>query len=73
MGGAASGPRFTRADIIQLPYYRGMACSMAQPPEPSETRVKMYEGFKKYMPRVADSEMTAQLESEMDQIAAGER
>jgi DNA topoisomerase-1 len=32
----------------------------------------MYEAFKKYVPRMATPEMTAQLEAEMDQIAAGE-
>jgi DNA topoisomerase-1 len=32
----------------------------------------MYEAFKKYVPAMATPEMTAQLESEMDQIAAGE-
>jgi len=31
----------------------------------------MYEAFKKYVPAMATPEMTAQLESEMDQIAAG--
>ncbi|MGZ5312245.1 MAG: DNA topoisomerase I [Solirubrobacterales bacterium] len=64
------GTKATRADIIQKLYYRGYV--HGNPPEPSETGIKMYEGFKKYVPRVADSEMTAQLESEMDQIAAGE-
>jgi DNA topoisomerase I len=64
------GTKATRADIIQKLYYRGYV--HGNPPEPSETGIKMYEGFKRYVPRVADSEMTAQLESEMDQIAAGE-
>ena len=64
------GTKATRADIIQKLYYRGYV--HGNPPEPSETGVKMYEGFKTYVPRVADSEMTAQLEAEMDQIAAGE-
>ena len=64
------GTKATRADIIQKLYYRGYV--HGNPPEPSETGVKMYEGFKTYVPRVADSEMTAQLESEMDQIAQGE-
>ena len=64
------GTKATRADIIQKLYYRGYV--HGNPPEPSETGVKMYEGFKTYVPRMADSEMTAQLESEMDQIAQGE-
>ncbi len=64
------GTKATRADIIQKLYYRGYV--HGNPPEPSETGVKMYEGFKTYVPRMADSEMTAQLEAEMDQIAAGE-
>jgi DNA topoisomerase I len=64
------GTKATRADIIQKLYYRGYV--HGNPPEPSETGIKMYEGFKTYVPRVADSEMTAQLESEMDQIAQGE-
>jgi DNA topoisomerase I len=64
------GTKATRADIIQKLYYRGYV--HGNPPEPSETGVKMYEGFKRYVPRVADSEMTAQLEAEMDQIADGE-
>jgi DNA topoisomerase-1 len=64
------GTKATRADIIQKLYYRGYV--HGNPPEPSETGVKMYEGFKTYVPRVADSEMTAQLEAEMDQIAQGE-
>ncbi len=64
------GTKATRADIIQKLYYRGYV--HGNPPEPSETGVKMYEGFKQYVPRMADSEMTAQLESEMDQIAQGQ-
>ena len=64
------GTKATRADIIQKLYYRGYV--HGNPPEPSETGIKMYEGFKKYVPRVADSEMTAHLEEEMDQIASGE-
>jgi DNA topoisomerase-1 len=64
------GTKATRADIIQKLYYRGYV--HGNPPEPSETGIKMYEGFKTYVPRVADSEMTAQLEAEMDGIAAGE-
>jgi DNA topoisomerase I len=64
------GTKATRADIIQKLYYRGYV--HGNPPEPSETGVKMYEGFKTYVPRMASSEMTAELEAEMDRIAAGE-
>ncbi|MDP9188170.1 MAG: DNA topoisomerase I [Actinomycetota bacterium] len=64
------GTKATRADIIQKLYYRGYV--HGNPPEPSETGVKMYEGFKTYVPRIASSEMTAELEAEMDRIAAGE-
>lgn len=64
------GTKATRADIIQKLYYRGYL--HGNPPEPSETGVKMYEGFKTYVPRIASSEMTAELEAEMDRIAAGE-
>ncbi len=64
------GTKATRADIIQKLYYRGYV--HGNPPEPSETGVTMYEGFKTYMPRIASSEMTAELEAEMDGIAAGE-
>ena len=64
------GTKATRADIIQKLYYRGYV--HGNPPEPSETGVKMYEGFKAYVPQVAGAEMTAKLEAEMDQIAQGE-
>ncbi|MFN2612457.1 MAG: DNA topoisomerase, partial [Solirubrobacterales bacterium] len=64
------GTKATRADIIQKLYYRGYV--HGNPPEPSETGVKMYEGFKTYVPRIASSEMTAEMEAEMDRIAAGE-
>ena len=64
------GTKATRADIIQKLYYRGYV--HGNPPEPSETGVKMYEGFKQYVPRVAGAEMTAELEAEMDRIAAGD-
>jgi len=64
------GTKATRADIIQKLYYRGYV--HGNPPEPSETGVKMYEGFKTYVPRVAGAEMTAELEAEMDRIAAGD-
>jgi DNA topoisomerase-1 len=64
------GTKATRADIIQKLYDRGYVYN--NPPIPSETGVAMYEAFKKYVPRMATPEMTAQLEEEMDRIAAGE-
>ena len=64
------GTKATRADIIQKLYYRGYV--HGDPPEPSETGVKMYEGFKKFVPRMATPDMTAEMEAEMDQIAKGE-
>ncbi len=64
------GTKATRADIIQKLYDRGYVYS--NPPIPSETGVAMYDAFKKYVPRMATAEMTAQLEAEMDQIAGGE-
>jgi DNA topoisomerase I len=64
------GTKATRADIIQKLYDRGYV--YANPPVPSETGIAMYEAFRKYVPRMATPEMTAQLEEEMDQIAAGE-
>jgi DNA topoisomerase I len=42
------------------------------PPEPSETGIAMYKAFNEYVPRMATPEMTAELEEDMDQIAAGE-
>jgi len=64
------GTKATRADIIQKLYDRGYVYS--NPPVPSETGVAMYDAFKKYVPRMATHEMTAQLEAEMDRIAGGE-
>ncbi len=64
------GTKATRADIIQKLYYRGYV--HGNPPEPSETGVKMYEGFKTYVPPIAGAEMTAEMEAEMDRIAKGE-
>jgi DNA topoisomerase I len=63
------GTKATRAEIIQKLYDRGYVYS--NPPVPSETGIAMYEAFKKYVPRMATHEMTAQLEEEMDRIAAG--
>ncbi len=63
------GTKATRAEIIQKLFDRGYVYN--NPPIPSETGVAMYEAFKQYVPRMATPEMTAQLEEEMDQIAAG--
>ena len=64
------GTKATRADIIQKLYDRGYVYS--NPPEPSETGIAMYKAFNEYVPRMATPEMTAELEQDMDQIAAGE-
>ena len=64
------GTKATRADIIQKLYDRGYVYS--NPPEPSETGIAMYKAFHEYVPRMATPEMTAELEHDMDQIAAGE-
>ena len=64
------GTKATRADIIQKLFDRGYVYS--NPPIPTETGIAMYEAFKKYVPAMATPEMTAQLEAEMDRIAAGE-
>src|SRR3954468_2183212 len=64
------GTKATRADIIQKLFDRGYVYS--NPPIPSETGIALYEAFKKYVPEMATPEMTAQLEAEMDRIAAGE-
>ncbi len=64
------GTKATRAEIIQKLYDRGYV--FANPPEPSETGIAMYKAFHEYVPRMATPEMTAELEADMDQIAAGE-
>jgi DNA topoisomerase-1 len=64
------GTKATRADIIQKLYDRGYVFS--NPPEPSETGIAMYKAFHEFVPRMATPEMTAELEEDMDQIAAGE-
>ncbi len=64
------GTKATRADIIQKLYDRGYVRN--NPPEPSETGLAMYEAFKRYVPRMATPEMTAELEADMDEIAAGD-
>ncbi|HMA26113.1 MAG TPA: DNA topoisomerase I [Solirubrobacterales bacterium] len=64
------GTKATRADIIQKLYDRGYV--FGNPPEPSETGIAMSKAFESYVPRMATPEMTAEMEAEMDQIAAGE-
>ncbi|MGN6274376.1 MAG: DNA topoisomerase I [Solirubrobacterales bacterium] len=64
------GTKATRADIIQKLFDRGYV--YGNPPVPTETGIALYEGFKNYVPAMATAEMTAQLEAEMDRIAAGE-
>ena len=64
------GTKATRADIIQKLYDRGYVYT--NPPEPSETGIAMYKAFNEYVPRMATPEMTAELERDMDEIAAGE-
>ncbi len=63
------GTKATRADIIQKLYDRGYV--FGNPPEPSETGIAMYKAFHEYVPRMATPEMTAELEQDMDEIAAG--
>ena len=63
------GTKATRADIIKKLFDRGYV--YGNPPVPSETGIAMYEAFKRFVPRMATPEMTAQLEAEMDQIVAG--
>jgi len=63
------GTKATRADIIQKLYDRGYV--FGNPPEPSETGIAMYKAFHEYVPRMATPEMTAELEQDMDLIAAG--
>jgi DNA topoisomerase-1 len=64
------GTKATRADIIQKLYDRGYV--FGNPPEPSETGIAMCKAFEHYVPRMATPDMTAEMEAEMDQIAAGE-
>src|SRR4051812_7917177 len=64
------GTKAPRADIIQKLFARGYV--YGNPPVPTETGVALYEAFKNYVPAMATPEMTAQLEAEMDRIAAGE-
>jgi DNA topoisomerase-1 len=64
------GTKATRPDIIQKLYDRGYVYS--NPPSPTETGIAMFDAFKRYVPRMATPEMTAELEHDMDEIAAGE-
>jgi DNA topoisomerase I len=64
------GTKATRPDIIQKLYSRGYV--YGNPPEPSETGIAMYKAFREHVLRMATPEMTAELERDMDQIAAGE-
>jgi len=64
------GTKATRAEIIQKLYDRGYVFD--NPPQPSETGIAMYKAFREYVPRMATPEMTAELEQDMDEIAAGE-
>ena len=63
------GTKATRPDIIQKLFSRGYV--YGNPPEPSETGIAMYEAFKRYVPPMATPDMTAELERDMDEIAAG--
>ena len=63
------GTKATRPDIIQKLYDRGYVYN--NPPEPSETGIAMYKAFSEHVLRMATPEMTAELERDMDEIAAG--
>lgn len=63
------GTKATRPDIIQKLFDRGYVFN--NPPEPSETGIAMYKAFKEHVLRMATPEMTAELERDMDEIAAG--
>jgi DNA topoisomerase-1 len=64
------GTKATRADIIQKLFDRGYV--YGNPPIPTETGIALFEAFKKYVPRMASPEMTADIEAEMDRIAQGQ-
>jgi DNA topoisomerase-1 len=64
------GTKATRHDIIQKLYDRGYVQN--NPIEPSETGIAMVKAFEKYANRVATPSMTAELETDMDKIAAGD-
>jgi len=63
------GTKATRPDIIQKLYDRGYVYN--NPPEPSETGIAMFQAFREHVLRMATPEMTAELERDMDEIAAG--
>ncbi len=63
------GTKATRPDIIQKLYDRGYVYN--NPPEPSETGIAMFKAFREHVERMATPEMTAELERDMDEIAAG--
>jgi DNA topoisomerase I len=64
------GTKATRHDIIQKLYDRGYVRN--NPIEPSETGIAMVKAFEQYAKRVATPDMTAELENDMDRIAASE-
>jgi DNA topoisomerase I len=64
------GTKATRHDIIQKLYDRGFIQN--NPIEPSETGIAMVKAFQRYASRIATADMTAELEQDMDKIAAGE-
>jgi DNA topoisomerase I len=64
------GTKATRHDIIQKLYDRGYIQN--NPIEPSETGIAMVKAFQKFAERIATPDMTAELEEDMDKIAAGE-
>ena len=66
---AGLGTKATRPDIIQKLYDRGYVYN--NPPEPSETGIAMFTAFSEHVLRMATPEMTAELEHDMDEIAAG--
>jgi DNA topoisomerase-1 len=64
------GTKATRHDIIQKLYDRGYI--QGNPIEPSETGIAMVKAFQRFAERVATPDMTAELEQDMDKIAAAE-
>ena len=63
------GTKSTRHSIIQNLFYRGYAHS--DPIIPTELGLSMASALKKHAPKVVNPEMTAELESDMDEIANG--
>jgi DNA topoisomerase I len=64
------GTKATRHDIIQKLYDRGYI--QGNPIEPRETGIAMVKAFQRFAERIATADMTAELEADMDRIAAGE-